>query len=444
MLRESEFKTWLEQGGASSANGRNSRAHAIRTIEQKLEELGMPFRDLDAAWKADRFVSLSDRLRRMRIDARDGGQDYRILMPDSENPHKRLSSWGSWLKQYGRFLAGEPPGSVKDADRIRQYVLEHYIEPSREKGNKQVEVLVRDVNTALDLNEAWPNICQALAGRMFQELAQISPPERIGADQSSATVFRFDLHDQRIDRSALDQLRKRFLAACPDFRSFVEPGTGWAKEEKDYKVAASEQIGVALGEGGDDKAIGKAAFKILENASNTGPLVRWKTQHSIAKQHPELLGEFHAVIGQLIRSDEAAEEALSQAFGALGVLKERGAALLNYGERLNIVFSVLSMVRPGEAAPIKITRINEAWDKLTGEKLFVEAAADLASDYRRFEDVFSKLFSIMHDDWQWRPQDWLDIQGFLWIALARDIPERHKMDDASDTREIRGPCPFPP
>ena len=267
MTRESEFKSWLEQGGAQTVNGRNSRAYAIRTIERKLEELGMSFPDLDSAWKADRFESLHERLRRMREDARDGGQDYRILMPDSENPHNRLSNWRSWLGQYGRFLDGEPPRSAKDADRIRQYVLEHYIEPGREEGRKQAEVLVRDVNTALGLKEAWPNICQALAGRKFRELAKIPPPERIGADQSSATVFRFDLSDHRIDRSALDRLRNRFLAFCPDFRSFVDPGTGWAKDEKAYKVAASERVRAAVGEGGDDEALGRAVFEILKTAS---------------------------------------------------------------------------------------------------------------------------------------------------------------------------------
>ena len=172
MTKESEFRNWLEDGGAKAVAGRNSRVSAIRSIERKLEELGMPFRDLDAAWKADRFESLRERLRRMRVDARDGGQDYRILMPDAEKPHNRLSNWRSWLGQYGRFLDGEPPGLAKDADLIRQYVLEHYIQPAREEGRGQAEVLVSDVNTALDLNEGWPNICQALAGRKFQELAR--------------------------------------------------------------------------------------------------------------------------------------------------------------------------------------------------------------------------------------------------------------------------------
>ena len=445
MTRESEFKSWLEQGGAQTANGRNSRAYAIRTIERKLEELEMPFRDLDEAWEADRFASLSERLRRMQVEARDGGQDYRILMPDSEKPHNRLSNWRSWLGQYGRFLDGEPPGSTKDADRIRQYVLEHYIEPAREEGRKQAEVLVRDVNTALGLKEAWPNICQALAGRKFRELAKIPPPERIGADQSSATVFRFDLSDHRIDRPALDQLRNRFLAFCPDFRSFVDPGTGWAKDEKAYKVAASERVRAAVGEGGDDEALGRAVFEILKTASKDGPFVRWQTEDSIAKQHPELLGEFHGAIGRLIRSGEATEEVLPQAFDTLDDLKERGAASLTYGERLNILFSALSMVRPDEAAPVKITRINVAWETLTGEKLFVEASADTASDYRRFADVFSELCGIMRDDWQWQPQDWLDLQGFLWIAVGETTAELPVTEPSPDPIERRErPMPISP
>ena len=437
MARENEFKTWLEQGGASSDGGGNTRAFAVRTIEQKLEELGMPFRDLDEAWEADRFESLRERLRRMREDARDGGQDYRILMPNSENPLKRLSSWRSWLGQYDRFLDGEPPGSAKDADRIRQYVLAHYIEPNREKGSRQAEVLVRDVNTALNLNEAWPNICQALAGRKFQELAQVPPPERVGADQSPATVFRFDLSDRIVDRSALDRLRDRFLAVCPDFKSFAHPGTGWAEREKAYKATASERVQAAHADAEDDEALGKVVFEILKTAAKDGPLVRWQTEDTIAKQHPQLLDEFHAVIGQLIRSSQASEEALSQAFYALKALSDRGATSLTYGERLNILFSALSMVRPDEAAPLKITRINEAWEKLTGGKLFVEATADMASDYRRFADVFSEIFGIMRDDWQWQPQDWLDIQGFLWIAFDKTITEPLEAAASADIGENR-------
>ncbi len=445
MTNDSDFKTWLEQGGAQTEKGRSSRAYAVRTIERNLGALGMPYQDLDEAWKADRFETLRERLRKMREDARAGGQDYRILMPDSDKPHNRLSSWGSWLGQYGRFLAGDPPGAAKDADRIRQYVLEQYIEPAREEGRDHAEVLVRDVNEALGLMEAWPNICQALAGRIFQDMAQIPEPERIGADQSSATRFRFDLRERGIRKPALEELRERFIALCPDFLSFVEPGTGWAKDEKAYKVAAIDRVRSALAEDATDEILGKNVFEILKTAAKDGPFVRWQTEDAIAKASADLLAEFHAIIGRLVRSDEPPEIVLATAHDALGALRAQGATSLTYGERINILSSALAMVRPSAMAPLKITRINEAWDELTGEKLFVEAKADMAADYRRLANGFAEIFEIMRDEWRWEPQDWLDIQGFLWIAndKAVTVPaDPHKAADPSEIPEK--PMSIPP
>ncbi len=247
----------------------------------------------------------------------------------------------------------------------------------------------------------------------------------------------------RIDRPALDRLRDRFCALCPDFKSFINPGTGWARDEKAFKTEASERVRAALEEGGDNQALGKAVYEILKTASS--PFVRWQTEDSIAKQDSGLLRELHVVIGRLVRSDQAPEEALSEALDALSALKARGAASLTYGERLNIVFSARSMVRPHEAAPVKIRRINEAWDKLTGEKLFVKAKADAILDYRRFAGVFSELFRVMRDEWQWQPQDWLDVQGFLWIVLDETAIEPPDGDPSPDTVESREkPMPISP
>lgn len=436
MTKENEYKEWLEQGGAQTEAGRNSRAYAIRTIARNLAALGMPHRDLDEAWEADRFEALRERLRKMREDARSGGQDYRILMPESDNPHNRLSNWGSWLGQYGRFLAGDPPGAAKDADRIRQYVLEHYIEPAREEGRDHAEVLVRDVNAALGLKEAWPNICQALGGRIFQDMAQIPEPERIGADQSPATRFRFDLSGRGINQSALQELRGRFVALCPDFRSFVEPGSGWAKGEKAYKLAAMDRVQSAIADDTTDEVLGKNIFGILKTAAKDGPLVRWQTEDAIAKNASDLLAEFYAIIGRLVRSEEPAAIALATAYDALEELRAHGATSLTYGERVNILSSALAMVRPSEMAPLKITRINEAWEALTGDKLFVEAKADMTRDYQRLADGFEEIFEIMRDEWRWEPQDWLDIQGFLWIANDKTVTGAADLENTATKKEI--------
>ena len=114
MIKEDAFKTWLEQGGAASIAGQKFRVSAIRTIERKLDELVMPFRNLDEAWEADRFESLSKRLGRMRKNARDGGHDYRILMPDSENPH---NGFQAGVAGSGN-MAGSSPASHRDRPRM--------------------------------------------------------------------------------------------------------------------------------------------------------------------------------------------------------------------------------------------------------------------------------------------------------------------------------------
>jgi 5-methylcytosine-specific restriction protein B len=192
-LRKDDFKEWLKNNGANSENGRNTRAYAIQKIEGAMAQLGSPHADLEAAWEDDGFEQLRARLQELKSDANSGGDEYRILMPDSENPTGRLSNWRSWLSQYGRFISQtkSPEGVI--ADRIREFVLENYITPGREAGKRQVEILVKDVNERMKLNQNWPNICQVLEGSKFLKLAQVAAPERLGARQSPATTYRFDL-----------------------------------------------------------------------------------------------------------------------------------------------------------------------------------------------------------------------------------------------------------
>ena len=235
-MQEAEFRAWLQANGANTEAGRNTRVHAVKTIERKLPELGSPFKTLAEAWTNDRFQHLRERIRQMRQSARDGDQDFRILMPESQKPFGRLSSWNSWLAQYGNFLAGETNSHMKDADRIRQYVLEYYIQPARKAEQQLVDVLVSDVNRALGLNQAWPNICQALAGKMFQDLAEVPPPERIGADQSSATVFRFDLSDVSLGWAEAE-LRRRYGDPIADTDKMV----GFALHD-DRQVALQRDV----------------------------------------------------------------------------------------------------------------------------------------------------------------------------------------------------------
>ena len=416
-MQEDKFRKWLSEGGANTEKGLDTRIYAVKTIERQLGALGFDWQDLDQAWKDGGFDQIRDRLNRIREDAKSGGEDFRILFPKSEKPLGRLSSWRSWLAQYGRYLAGDPPGQARDADRIRLYVLEHYIETARERGDVAVDILVRDVNEALGLYQAWPNICQAISGPIFQEIAEVTEPERIGANQSSATIFRFHLNDAMINRAVLEQMRTVFLKECPDFRKFSDPGGGWAKREGDYKVAASKKVQQARRQSTEEIEFGQQVYEILKNAAPDGPLVRWQTEDSVRKIDNDLLADLYSAVGRLVRSEEPIDLALAEAFRELEQLRARGATTLTFGERINILTSAAAMARPSEVAPFKITAINGAWKALTGAPLFVESKFDAMRDYARLKSGFEEMLAVMRDDWGWEPQNWLDVQGFLWIAM---------------------------
>lgn len=121
-MREDEFKAWLAERGANTQAGRNTRAYAVRTIENNLAALGSPHTDLDAAWMADRFAHLRQRIKDIQQDFRAGGTEYRILMPQSEKPENRLTSWRSWLAQYSQFLSGDEDSTDRQHAHLRHLV----------------------------------------------------------------------------------------------------------------------------------------------------------------------------------------------------------------------------------------------------------------------------------------------------------------------------------
>lgn len=369
-MREADFRSWLEAGGAKGKAGRNSRVAAIKTIEKNLARLESPHSDLGVAHAADGFAQLRERIRNMRQDATAGGSDYQILMPKSEKPLNRLSNFYNWLAQYGRFLDGEAPsvadeiidendntmdfedlltrfdgdsrfrdvrtnwtdeqrtafcrmalavhkagldwyhtnipeirfgrrsqgedraigtlGSLQlrrsggflqfshqherldlvgtykldqsaadefvaaieaaetlirswqpvdpfrpgywpdetatddletQADRIRKYVLERYIEPARRRGDESVTIVVGPLNNEMGLNMAWPNICQALEGRKFLELARVPSPVTVGPKQSTTRQLTFALAEGAIPVAEVKPHPQNLILYGP-------PGTG--------------------------------------------------------------------------------------------------------------------------------------------------------------------------------------------------------------------------
>ena len=119
-----------------------------------------------------------------------GAARFEMAILDAENS---IRSWLSPAPGREGFWPDETPTEFDEsqADRIRNYVLETYISPARARGDSSVSVIVGPLNNEMGLNMAWPNICQALEGRKFLELANVPPPNAEGPKQSTTRKLTF-------------------------------------------------------------------------------------------------------------------------------------------------------------------------------------------------------------------------------------------------------------
>ncbi len=58
---------------------------------------------------------------------------------------------------------------MSQADRIREFVNEHYIRPTHERGDRQFTVRCGDVASALNLANRMPAVSAALGANKFED-----------------------------------------------------------------------------------------------------------------------------------------------------------------------------------------------------------------------------------------------------------------------------------
>ena len=77
------------------------------------------------------------------------------------------------------------------SDRIRQYVFEQYVVPSRKQQSEKVTVRAGDVAKAMHMKTQIPLVCGALQAQKFESQFGISLLERSGPKKGPNTLFTF-------------------------------------------------------------------------------------------------------------------------------------------------------------------------------------------------------------------------------------------------------------
>lgn len=130
---------------------------------------------------------------------------------------------------------------VRDADRIRLCALNYFIEQAREQGASEVSIRAGDLAADMGLKDAFPNICQALGGEKFQQLAQVPPPTHTEPNPSSSTIFTYKLASQAEAATVTEETIAPTRSAT-NLILYGPPGTG-----KTYRTAW-EAVRLCLGE----------------------------------------------------------------------------------------------------------------------------------------------------------------------------------------------------
>ena len=96
---------------------------------------------------------------------------------------------------------------ASQADRIRSFAVEHFVEPAREAGRETVTIRAGDVGRPMGLPRNMPNVCNALGGRRFEALANVTQLDRAGPAVGANTEFTYSINASLPKASGNEALR---------------------------------------------------------------------------------------------------------------------------------------------------------------------------------------------------------------------------------------------
>ncbi len=78
---------------------------------------------------------------------------------------------------------------MTQAEQIRQYVINHFIQPARTAGEATIKIQAATIHTQMQLENRVPNVCSSLDAQKFYEQASVTLVKRSGPKQSSTAEW---------------------------------------------------------------------------------------------------------------------------------------------------------------------------------------------------------------------------------------------------------------
>lgn len=116
-----------------------------------------------------------------------GRHKFSELMEKWYSPEERRQIKAEAMEE----LARTEGAAMKQADRIREYAIEHCVKPARDAGERSVSIRAGDVHKAMKLDNRVPAVCGALRTEEFQDRANVELKGCDGPFQSTTTTFHY-------------------------------------------------------------------------------------------------------------------------------------------------------------------------------------------------------------------------------------------------------------
>jgi hypothetical protein len=542
-MREQDFRDWMQAQGNSPATV-STRISDARRVERH-------YGDLDEAYDRDRFATILQELTYSAADQAAGKPNPSRLQIDGQLATS-LASYRGVLSIYSTFRGGRH-GAQSQADAIRAFVTDTFIEPAREQGRLRFTVRAGDVHSAMGLQNAMPAVCSGLGGRKLWDSAGVTQVARDGPANGGNAVFHYEfvsdqpfsmavteatlrqrygapvvdsqkiagfaLSDGRqiavqrdinkvqlwveadgqdppvaqlqryeatkgrhsnlpdrlshtpsagvaprpvlsirvanpselkavldwydggempLNRDALEELKRRFLARYPDFEpgAFGKNQGGYFEEERAYKDALIERAQAALTEAKvlDDEELGVRFLDLL--IGRESGLLGWRTDARIKKLREGNPGQLERLAGQLVRSDDPLPAAVDAFVQQAWPMLEHGQETNKpYSESRNIPSMIAALAKPRDGYGINTDPVHQTYRALFGQPPFANQPLT-ADEYARVLTMVRRIEAIMRDDWGWKPRDLWDVQGFIWAVNRADTPEAELAPHSPGAKQV--------
>lgn len=243
-----------------------------------------------------------------------------------------------------------------------------------------------------------------------------------------------------LDLDALSVMKDAFRRQMPDFQSFDDPGETYLEHERRYKdeLVALFQAGVlplTSSQLTDEAAeqLSTAYYGVLtrrlEASGRPQNLINWQAVDRLKPTDTERTRRIGHALNTLLTGDDVATDRLDAFISVAGeTFREAGASGPQGIARL-LGSCALMLKAPKAFVAIRTDLFEMATSRLKREKF--PTHANEAARVRTAVSLTEALQEALARD-GWRPRDLIDIQSFLWVALAYDEASADSSSFASE------------